>query len=90
MARNCRGTLASAGLACVLWIAPALAVAPWLAELTDHAIQPGVDAQLPPVLSVVLGVASRGQATPVRQIVARADRKADTFNVCASDHSTSC
>jgi hypothetical protein len=85
--RNGVGALASIGLACVLWIAPALAAASWLPELSDHAVAAGVDAKLPPVLSVVLGVASREQATPVRQIVVRADRTVRTFNVCASDHS---
>jgi hypothetical protein len=84
--RNNIGAMASIGLACALWLAPALAAAAWLPELSDHAVAAGVDAKLPPVLSVVLGVASREQATPVRQIVVRADRKVRTFNVCASDH----
>jgi hypothetical protein len=85
--RNDIGAMASIGLACALWIAPALAAAPWLPELIEHAVTAGVDAKLPPVLSVVLGVASREQATPVRQIVVRAESKVRTFNVSASDHS---
>jgi hypothetical protein len=84
--RNDNGALASIGLACALWIAPVLAAAPWLPDLIEHAVASGVDAKLPPVLSVVLGVTSREQATPVRQIVVHADRKVRTFNVCASDH----
>ena len=87
MTRNHHRRLASSALACALWIAPALAGAPWLPELTEHAVAAGVDAKLPPVLSVVLGVSSREQATPVRQIVVRDNRRVRTLNVCASDHS---
>lgn len=65
---------------------PAVAATSWVDRLTSEALATGADAQLPPHLSVVLGIAAREQNTPVRQLVARVDQEVHTFNVCAADH----
>jgi len=75
-----------AALACLLVIAPVSAETSWLRALTDAALRQGLDAKLPPHLSVVLGLEAHEQSTPVRQIVARLDHEVRTFNVCSSNH----
>src|SRR5882762_4360422 len=79
-------TCALAALACLLVIAPVSAETSWLRALTDAALRQGLDAKLPPHLSVVLGLEAHEQSTPVRQIVARLDHEVRTFNVCSSNH----
>ena len=80
------GLLAGAGIAGGFWLAPALASAPWLAERVEHAVEAGADSTLPPIMSVVLGVAKKEQATSVRQLVGRAGDRVHTFNVSVADH----
>ena len=71
----------------VLGAAATAADAPWARQLTEQALRDGVDAKLPPILSVVLGIAASEQSTPVRQIVVRIEHKVRGFDVCVADHS---
>lgn len=74
------------GIASLLAMRPALAGTEWIQLLTDQALRTGSEAQLPPHLSLVLGLAVQGQSTPVRQLVVRAKGQIRVFNVCSSNH----
>ena len=80
--------LATVALAGLLLPPPVAAAPSWLDRLTDQALSAGADAQLPPHLTVVLGLAADEQSTPVRQLVARVDHLVHTFNVSATDRRT--
>jgi protein TonB len=58
----------------------------WLRALTDRTLSHGSDAQLPPHLSVVLGLEAHEQSTAVRQIATRVEHEVRAFNVPSSDH----
>jgi hypothetical protein len=49
-------------------------------------MQSGRDAQLPPHLSLVLGLGNGEQATAVKQIATQVSHEVHAFNVCAADH----
>jgi hypothetical protein len=57
-----------------------------LQGLIDAVVRNGPDSQLPPHLSVVLGVSPVERATAVKQAVIRNGRTVRTFNVCAANH----
>jgi hypothetical protein len=53
-------------------------------DLADMVSHRGVDAQLPPHLSLVLGIGT-GEALPVKQAVLREETVVRTFNVCVAN-----
>ncbi len=57
-----------------------------LQGLIDAVVRNGPDSQLPPHLSVVLGVSPVERATAVKQAVIRDGHIVRTFNVCAANH----
>lgn len=59
---------------------------PWTKVLTQQALARGYDAKLPPNISLVLGLADKGESVPVRQLVGRVEQKVHTYNVSAANH----
>jgi hypothetical protein len=57
-----------------------------LNALVESVVQHGPDALLPAHLSVLLGVNSTEQSTPVKQAVVRDGSTVRTFNVSAANH----
>jgi hypothetical protein len=55
-------------------------------ELVETTVRRGPDAQLPPHLSVVLGLSALEQNTAVKQTVIRDGTAVRVFNVCAANH----
>jgi len=76
----------AAVLLCVLGVVPARAETPWIAALTQQALNAGYQATLPPNVSLVLGLAADGKSVPVKQLVTRAEQKVRTFNVSVAHH----
>lgn len=66
---------------CIAGIGPLRGDAAWTAALAQQALTSGFQATLPPHASVVLGLASKSEGVPVRQLVSRAGQKVHTFNV---------
>lgn len=67
------------------WLALSSATAATpLSALIDRTIASGGDATLPPNLSIVLGLASHGHATPVKQLMVREGKTVHMFNVDAN------
>lgn len=98
---NARGCVKGLGLALVLLggvpglgysanTAPAKTTpartTPWTKVLTQQALASGYDAKLPPNISLVLGLADKGESVPVRQLVGRVEQKVHTYNVSATNH----
>ena len=63
---------------------PALAASSAFGNLADMVLHKGVDAQLPPHLSLVLGIGT-GDAIAVKQAVLREGAEVRTFNVSAAN-----
>jgi hypothetical protein len=55
-------------------------------ELVETTVRRGPDAQLPPHLSVVLGLSALEQNTAVKQTVIRDGAAVRVFNVCSANH----
>jgi hypothetical protein len=55
-------------------------------ELVETTIRRGPDGQLPPHLSVVLGLSALEQNISVKQAVIRGGSAVHVFNVCAANH----
>jgi hypothetical protein len=68
-------------LVLLLLAAPLAWAATSLGSTIDDVLKSGADATLPPNLSKVLGLASRGRATPVKQLVFRRGQVVHAFNV---------
>ena len=58
----------------------------WTGVLTQQALSGGYQAKLPPHVSVVLGLTSKGESVPVRQLLSRGADKVRTFNVSVANH----
>jgi hypothetical protein len=54
--------------------------------LVETTVRRGPDGQLPPHLSVVLGLSALEQNIPVKQAVIRGGSAVRVFNVCAANH----
>jgi hypothetical protein len=55
-------------------------------ELVETTVRRGPEGQLPPHLSVVLGLSTVEQSIPVKQAVIRDGSAVRVFNVCAANH----
>jgi hypothetical protein len=74
----------SVALFVVLANPPAHAAPTGLGNLADTVLQKGLDAQLPPHLSLVLGIGT-GDALAVKQAVLREGVEVRVFNVCVAN-----
>ena len=59
---------------------------PGLENLIDSVLRSGRDGQLPPHLSLVLGIGSGDAPLPVKQAVLRDGPEVRVFNVCVANH----
>ena len=79
-----------AGALCMLAMFPVQAAPPGTAgsfdELVETTVRRGPDGQLPPHLSVVLGLSTLEQGISVKQAVIRDGSAVRVFNVCAANH----
>jgi len=75
------GIVALAVLAC----APAAGAGVGLGGLVDAVLQKGLDGQLPPHLSLVLGI-GKGNSVAVKQAVLREGFRVRVFNVSVANH----
>jgi hypothetical protein len=66
---------------CIAGTGPVRGDAAWTGALTQQALRSGFQANLPPHLSVVLGLASKAESVPVRQLASRSGQKVHTYNV---------
>lgn len=71
---------------CIAGMGPLKGDAAWTGALTQQALTSGFQATLPPHVSVVLGLASKIESVPVRQLVSRAGQKVHTYNVSVAHH----
>ena len=76
----------AAALIPVLSIWSAQAAVPLLQPLIGAVLRNGPDSQLPPHLSLVLGLSKSGQALPIKQAHLREGSVVRTFNVSTVDH----
>ncbi len=73
-------------LGSVLGLGHAQNATSWIEVLKHKALTSGYQATLPPHVSGVLGLTSKGESIPVKQLVSRAAQKVRTFNVSDSNH----
>ncbi len=74
------------GLTLTLGLAIAQAVPGQFANLVDSIVRQGPDSQLPPHLSLFLGLSPSGKSTPVKQQVVRNNHGVRAFSVCVANH----
>jgi hypothetical protein len=66
---------------CITGMGPLRGDAAWTGALTQQALTSGFQATLPPHVSVVLGLVSKSESVPVRQLASRTGQKVHTYNV---------
>lgn len=75
-----------AGVCAMLLNLPAQSARPGLEDLIDSVLRGGRDGQLPPHLSLVLGIGSGDAPLLVKQAVLRDGPEVRVFNVCVANH----
>ncbi len=71
--------------ACIAGMGPLRAGSGWTGVLTQEALTRGYQATLPPHVSMLLGLSSKGGSVPVRQLMSRAADKVHTYNVSVAN-----
>ena len=71
--------------ACIAGTGPVRGDTAWTGVLTQQALQRGYQATLPPHVSMVLGLSTKSESVPVRQLMSRAADKVRTYNVSVAN-----